>query len=195
MSEPIFTPVETEEQQKRFNILPDSAKFPNFIPPSYGTPFSAALDVFAQTDLIITRETRLIDLGFKAEFPENFACLLMPRSGFGSKFGLALANTIGLIDCDYRGTWMAAAWLNGGGTKVDEVSHKEWNGAEIQLPDGTKTSDQEIVKRSELKIKRGEAIGQLLFVKTDRLLPNIVSELSETVRGEGGFGSTDKIRK
>jgi len=172
--EQIFTPA---PMATTFDILPNP-ELKNFIPPAYGTPLSAALDVFAQTDLIITEKTQLIDLGFKAEFPADFACVLMPRSGYGSKFGLALANTLGLIDPDYRGTWMAAAWLHEGGLQPHKTKPEEW----------------EDCKRS-LKIPRGEALGQLLFVRTGRLLPNIVSELSETVRGEGGFGSTNKANK
>lgn len=182
--EPIFTPVadsETPVVAQTFNILPDP-NLKNFIPPCYGTPFSAALDVFAQEDLIITEKTQMIDLGFKAEFPADFACVLMPRSGYGAKFGLALANTLGLIDPDYRGTWMAAAWLHGGGTKTETIESGAFDDFKGRC-------------KFELEIPRGEALGQLLFVRTGRLLPTIVSELSETVRGEGGFGSTNKANK
>lgn len=181
--EPVFTPVEENapEAQITFDILPDP-DLKNFIMPSYGTPFSAALDVYAQTDLVITEETQLIDLGFKAEFPADFACLLLPRSGYGCKFGLALANTLGLIDPDYRGTWMAAAWLNGAGMKSETIEDGFFD---------------EFKGRGELRLKipRGEAIGQLLFARTGRLLPNLVSELSETVRGAGGFGHTNKANQ
>lgn len=172
--EQIFTPA---PMATTFDILPDP-KLKNFIPPAYGTPFSAALDVYAQEDLIITDKTQLIDLGFKAEYPTDFACVLMPRSGYGSKFGLALANTLGLIDPDYRGTWMAAAWLHEGGLQPEKVKPGEWDDC-----------------KRILKVPRGEALGQLLFVRTGRLLPNLVSELSETVRGDGGFGSTNKANK
>jgi len=184
--------VELSTEIKAFNICPDLDKYPDFIVPAYGTPFSAALDVFAQEDLVITRETKMIDLGFRAEFHPDFACILLPRSGSGAKFGLALANTVGLIDSDYRGTWMAAAWLNGGGSKIDEVTQYQIRGVKIKTPDGDEFKQQEVYKISELEIKRGTALGQLLFVRTNRMTPNIVSELSETVRGVGGFGSTDK---
>ncbi|AXG67008.1 putative dUTPase [Dickeya phage vB_DsoM_JA29] len=185
----IFTPVSS---QILFNILPDEKYKANFIPPSYGTPFSAALDVIAQEDFYITHETQLIPLGFSAEFPEGTACLLLPRSGFGAKFGVALANTLGLIDPDYRGPWMAATWLNGGGTKVSQTQFPIME--EFEQNGQTYSRDTGNVGR-RLHIPRGEAFAQLLFVKTERPLPNIVSELSETVRGEGGFGSTNKIAK
>lgn len=187
--EQVFTPAPAEIH---FNILPDEKYKANFIPPSYGTPFSAALDVSAQEDFYITHETQLIPLGFRAEFPTGTACILLPRSGFGAKFGVALANTLGLIDPDYRGPWMAAAWLNGGGTRFKET---QFPIKEEFEQDGQKYARDTGETGRRLLIPRGEAFAQLLFVKTERPLPMIVSELSETVRGEGGFGSTNKIAK
>lgn len=185
--------VELSNELKAFNICPDLVKYPDFIVPAYGTPYSAALDVFAQEDLVITRETTMIDLGFRAEFHPDFACILLPRSGSGAKFGLALANTVGLIDSDYRGTWMAAAWLNGGGFKSQQITALKSRRVEIVSSNGNQISSQDVVEKiSTLEISRGTALGQLLFVRTNRMTPNIVSELSETVRGAGGFGSTDK---
>ena len=39
-------------------------------------------------------------------------------------------------------------------------------------------------------IQNGERIAQLIIAKHERAEWNLVTELSETVRGEGGFGST-----
>lgn len=164
----VFAPVEL-----LFNIVPDP-ELKDFIVPSYGTPFSAALDVFAQDDFSVTEDSVLIDLGFRATVPADMACILLPRSGSGCKYGVALTNTIGLIDPDYTGTWMASMWLNGAGSLVESINEE---------------SPYHIRK---LDFKRGEAICQMLFVHTSRVTPHIVSELSETVRGAGGFGSTDK---
>lgn len=185
----IFTPVDAPIT---FNILPHADYAKDFIPPAYGTPYSAALDVFAQEDFWITHETQLISLGFAAEFPVGTACLLLPRSGGGAKFGVALSNTAGLIDPDYRGDWKAAIWLNGGGTKVSDT---QFPIVEEVEQDGQKFARETNRIGRRLQIRRGEAFAQLLFVKTERPLPTIVSELSETVRGDGGFGSTDKIAK
>ena len=41
-------------------------------------------------------------------------------------------------------------------------------------------------------IKRGERIAQMVIAKTTRANIEIVPELTETIRGEGGFGSTGK---
>lgn len=38
----------------------------------------------------------------------------------------------------------------------------------------------------------GEKIGQLIILPVPRIEWNLVTELSETIRGDGGFGSTNK---
>lgn len=48
-----------------------------------------------------------VPLGFAAEVPEGYVALILPRSGVGSKAGLELNNTCGVIDSDYRGEWIA----------------------------------------------------------------------------------------
>jgi dUTP pyrophosphatase len=40
------------------------------------------------------------------------------------------------------------------------------------------------------RIKKGDKIAQMVFQKVEKFDLNIVSELSKTVRGEGGFGHT-----
>ena len=44
-------------------------------------------------------------------------------------------------------------------------------------------------------IQPQERIAQMLIAKTERAKIEVVTELSETVRGEGGFGSTGKTNK
>ena len=41
-----------------------------------------------------------------------------------------------------------------------------------------------------LQIRRGDKIAQLVIQKVERVVPVEVTVLDETVRGEGGFGST-----
>lgn len=42
----------------------------------------------------------------------------------------------------------------------------------------------------EYTVTDGQRIAQLVFAKYERVVPILVSELSATERGEGGFGST-----
>ncbi len=51
---------------------------------------------------------KMVPLGFAARVPEGHVALILPRSGAGAKFGVELRNTVGVIDADYTGEWMAA---------------------------------------------------------------------------------------
>lgn len=56
----------------------------------------------------------MVPLGFAAEVPVGHVALLLPRSGAGAKQGLSLNNTVGVIDADYRGEWMACLRVRNG---------------------------------------------------------------------------------
>ena len=48
----------------------------------------------------------MIPLGITAEPDrEDIALLIYPRSGLSSKYGVSLANCVGVVDSDYRGAW------------------------------------------------------------------------------------------
>jgi dUTP pyrophosphatase len=44
-----------------------------------------------------------VDTGIKVAIPRNYVGIIAPRSGMGTKYRVGLANTIGIIDADYRG--------------------------------------------------------------------------------------------
>lgn len=81
---------------------------PNFIMPTKGTQLAGAFDIYMpEAGAIAQNETKKVGLGFAAEVPVGHVALILPRSGEGSKFGLELNNTCGVIDSDYRGEWIA----------------------------------------------------------------------------------------
>ena len=129
--------------------------------PTYGSPYSAGADLYSAMDdiTIEPHTTTLVKTGIALEIPVGFAGLIYARSGLASKKGLAPANKVGVIDCDYRGEVMVALH-----------NHTD-------IPQS---------------ISAGERIAQLVIT------PYIVAdfeetdELSQTVRGEGGFGSTGR---
>lgn len=134
---------------------------------SRATEGSAAYDILAKEDLVVTGEAQLIGLGFKSRMDFRQAALLLPRSGFGAKFGFALVNTVGLIDSDYPDEWMAKIYLH-----------------EIQ---GIKPEDGKLV------IPKGERLAQFVLARVEH--PEMVqvedeSQLRATGR-VGGFGSTN----
>jgi dUTP pyrophosphatase len=81
----------------------------NAILPERATPCSAGADLYACLDAPVevkAGETVMIPLGLAAapSDPET-ALLIFPRSGMASKYGITLANAVGVVDSDYRGEW------------------------------------------------------------------------------------------
>ena len=76
------------------------------IVPSYGSEYAAGADLYAclSGDLVIPpHKTVLIPTGIAIELPLGYAGLIYARSGLATKKGLAPANKVGVVDCDYRG--------------------------------------------------------------------------------------------
>lgn len=133
---------------------------PNATVPTYGSAYAAGADLYACVDedvVINPHETAVIPTGIAMELPVGYAGFIYARSGLATKKGLAPANKVGVVDCDYRGEVKVA--LHNHSSEVRTVS-------------------------------RGERIAQMVIAPYIVANFTAVEELSETVRGEGGFGST-----
>lgn len=74
--------------------------------PAYMSAGAAAMDVCAclEQDVVLAAgERKLIPTGFAIAAPKDTVALLFARSGLAFKSGIALANSVGVIDSDYRG--------------------------------------------------------------------------------------------
>lgn len=95
-------------------IKPLSDKIGTVIPyPYYATSGAAAMDLHAciDEDVVIPAGGRvLIPTGIAAAIPEGYVGILANRSSMGVKYGITLANSIGVIDSDYRGQIHAALY-------------------------------------------------------------------------------------
>ena len=132
----------------------------NAVIPTYGSPYAAGADLYACVEeevSIMPGETKLIKTGLAIELPIGYAAFIYARSGLASKRGLAPANKVGVVDCDYRGEVMVA--LHNHSNEAQSISPKERIAQMVIAPYVTAE-----------------------FFETDTL--------SDTVRGEGGFGST-----
>lgn len=132
----------------------------NAVIPAYGSEYAAGADLYAclDGDLIVQpHETAVIPTGIALELPVGYAGLIYARSGLATKKGLAPANKVGVVDCDYRG-------------EVKVALHNHSGVAQT--------------------VSAGERVAQLVI--TPYITANFceVDELSQTVRGAGGFGST-----
>ena len=128
--------------------------------PTYGSEFSAGADLYAVADgdiVFAPGETKFVKTGLAMEIPVGYAGLIYARSGLACKRGLAPANKVGVIDCDYRGEVMVAL-------------HNHTDAPQT--------------------VAKGERIAQLVITPYVVADFEETNELSETVRGEGGFGST-----
>lgn len=138
---------------------------PKAIIPKRATGGSAGLDLCACIDSpleIKAGEIIKIPTGLAVEYvgEETVALLIYARSSLATKFGLTLANCVGVVDLDYRGEIM-----------VTMINH----GKESY----TVTPDERIAQL---------IVTPVLMAETEE-----VCELSQTTRGEGGFGSTGKF--
>lgn len=131
---------------------------PDFSMPFRGSEGAGAYDiVMPEPGYIEAYQHELIGLGFAAAVPAGYVALILPRSGAGSKNGVELRNTVGVIDSDYRGEWKVMV-------KTKEGHPFSW--------------------------LAGDRIFQFVLVPVSTPQLNQVKELPETIRGEGGFGST-----
>lgn len=128
--------------------------------PTYGSLYAAGADLYAciEEDTVIkSGETKLIKTGLAIELPIGYAAFIYARSGLASKRGLAPANKVGVIDCDYRGEIMVALH----------------NHSDVQQT-----------------VAKGERVAQMVIAPYITAEFTEVDELSDTARGDGGFGST-----
>ena len=96
-------------------ILDDKIRTDNrFSIPTRATVGSAGIDLRACIDepiLIKAGESVLVGTGISIYIKDpNYAGVILPRSGLGSKSGIVLGNLVGLIDSDYQGELMVSVW-------------------------------------------------------------------------------------
>ena len=130
----------------------------------------SGLDLFVPEDIEVKcGETVFVDLQIKCELLDkennNISYYLYPRSSI-SKTPLILANSVGIIDAGYRGSIKAAVKY-------------------IPSYDDIKSDEESIYI-----IKKGTRLFQICSPDLKELKFKLSNTLSETSRGEGGFGST-----
>jgi dUTP pyrophosphatase len=140
--------------------------------PTYAKDGDAGMDVIATSIISDTPTQITYGLGIALEIPKGFVGLVFPRSSI-RKTGLQLSNSVGVIDSGYRGELQATFnKLFGGEAMYDEMKVKE-----IQPNDFYKVGDR---------------VAQIMIIPHPEVEFNEVDELSDSERGEGGFGSTGK---
>lgn len=143
--------------------------------PKYSKQGDAGMDLVAVSKEIDSNLNTVYGTGLSFEIPDGYVGLLFPRSS-NSKKNLRLTNSVGVLDSGYRG----------------EVMFKFRNQGTHNL-DGHLRSDllKGLIGFSD-EYEIGDRIGQIIILPYPQIEFEEVEELSETERGEGGFGSTGK---
>lgn len=129
------------------------------------TKSSAAYDLEAAEDIVLPSFEKgskpiLIPTGLKAYMQPDEMLVIVPRSSSPKKQGISYPHSMGVIDADYY-------------ENPDNDGH-----IFVQCIN---------LKDEEVKIKKGEAVGQAVFQK----FLTIDNDQADGIR-TGGFGSTDK---
>lgn len=134
--------------------------------PQYSLEGDAGLDLTAIHRNYDEYGNIVYHTGIAIEIPKGYVGLLFPRSSISKKQQF-LTNGVGVIDSNYRGELMLKFKPTvQGHSKVESLFDEMY---EI-----------------------GEKIGQLIIMPYPLINFILSDELSDTVRGTNGFGSTDK---
>ena len=140
--------------------------------PSYAKDGDAGMDLIATSIISDTPTQITYGLGVALEIPKGFVGLVFPRSSI-RKTGLQLSNSVGVIDSGYRGELQATFnKLFGGERMYDETKNTEDTSNDFY--------------------KVGDRIAQIIILPYPQIEFEEVNELSDSDRGDGGFGSTGK---
>lgn len=134
----------------------------NATTPTRATDGSNGFDLTAAQMRYLGGDIIEYDTGIGFEIPLGYVGLVFPRSSVYTR-QLMLANSVGVIDSDYRGP-----------VKLMYVNRK----------------DLSISHAHDSEYAVGERIGQIVFVPTPEIQLVESETLSSTDRGTGGFGST-----
>lgn len=141
---------------------------PNSVIPSYAKPGDAGMDLTATSKFFDEYGNICYGVGLAFEIPEGYVGLVFPRSSTSHK-QMALANAVAVIDSGYRG----------------EVVMKF-------KPSLALDNQQCVTDRLTYSVyKIGERIAQMVIMPYPQIEFVEVEELSQTERGDRGYGSTD----
>ena len=124
----------------------------NDLLPAYQTKGAAGLDLYCKTDnriVIEPKKTVKVDTGVKVQIPEGYFGAIYPRSSTGVKKKIMLANTVGIIDSDYRGEIMIYLYNYGeeeqtieNGDRIAQLVIQPYEQFEIEAVDSLDNTDR-----------------------------------------------------
>ena len=146
---------------------------PDAVLPKYAHQGDAGMDVCAVEDVVLWPFTpTLVKTGLVAEIPDGYELQVRPRSGLALKRGITVWNSPGTVDCGYKGEiGVILLWTPKCERDIDDTVRVKENIGVVY-------------------IYKGERIAQLVLAPVTKAEVVEISEVGETERGTGGFGST-----
>lgn len=150
--------------------------------PTYANLGDGAVDLYAPADYTINPgETVVIPCDIKVALPYGYAFLIHPRSGLSAKTKLRVANSIGLVDSQYKG--VIGVIMENVDAPIKDVTYEfDENGRPVITS---------ILHGKSYTISKGERFAQMRLVE----VPTANFFQVESVAGMGddrggGFGSS-----
>ena len=150
--------------------------------PTYANLGDGAVDLYAPEDFTIgPGETKIIPCDIKVALPYGYAFLIHPRSGLSAKTKLRVANSVGLVDSQYKG--VIGVILENVEPRIKDIKY--------EFDDNNRPVIVAIEHGQSYSISKGDRFAQMRLVE----VPQASFFQVESVDGigddrGGGFGSS-----
>lgn len=175
---------ETEGVIKRIVQVPIELTSEDAKIPKYAHLGDGAVDLYSPADYIINPgETVIIPCDIKVALPYGYAFLIHPRSGTSAKTKLRVANSVGLVDSQYKG--VIGVIIENIEPPIKDITY--------EFDDNGRPILTSVLHGQSYTISKGERFAQMRLVE----VPTANFFQVESVDGigddrGGGFGSSGK---
>ena len=161
----------------------------NAVIPSYSKKGDAGVDLTAVDYYYDVEGNIVYRTGLAIEIPEGYVGLIFPRSSI-CNYDINLTNAVGVIDSGYRGevTMKFKPTLCFQPNEATNYLADD----KFDASDGVYIPYDERVPIEPHVYECGERIGQIIIMPYPQIEFEEVESLTETERGDGGYGSTGK---